>query len=287
MAVPGGGGPTVRRILLGSQLRRLRESKGIGREEAGYHIRASESKISRLELGRVSFKKRDIEDLLTLYGVTGDDDRAQVLALVHAANEQGWWQPYSDVLPTWFQPYIGLEESASLIRTYELQFVPGLLQTEGYARAVIAGGNRGASREVIDGRVDVRMNRQKLLTRPDAPRVWAVIDEAALRRPIGGSKVARAQIEHLLDLTDHAQLTLQVVPFAVGSHAADGGAFSILRFPDADMTDVVYLERLSGAVYLDKREDVDRYAIAMNRLSLDSCTPEKTVDVLRTIAAAL
>ncbi|MDT3438063.1 helix-turn-helix transcriptional regulator [Pseudofrankia sp. BMG5.37] len=287
MAVPGGGGPTVRRILLGSQLRRLRESVGIGREEAGYHIRASESKMSRLELGRVSFKKRDVEDLLTLYGVTGEDDRAQVLALVHAANERGWWQPYSDVLPTWFQPYIGLEESASLIRTYELQFVPGLLQTEGYARAVIAGGNRGASREVIDGRVDVRMNRQKLLTRPDAPRVWAVIDEAALRRPIGGPKIARAQIEHLLELTDHAQLTLQVVPFTVGSHAADGGAFSILRFPDADMTDVVYLERLSGAVYLDKREDVDRYTIAMNQLSLDSCTPDKTVDALRTIAAAL
>ncbi|OHV56785.1 helix-turn-helix transcriptional regulator [Pseudofrankia sp. BMG5.36] len=287
MAVPGGGGPTVRRILLGSQLRRLRESVGIGREEAGYHIRASESKMSRLELGRVSFKKRDVEDLLTLYGVTGEDDRAQVLALVHAANERGWWQPYSDVLPTWFQPYIGLEESASLIRTYELQFVPGLLQTEGYARAVIAGGNRGASREVIDGRVDVRMNRQKLLTRPDAPRVWAVIDEAALRRPIGGPKIARAQIEHLLELTDHAQLTLQVVPFTVGSHAADGGDFSILRFPDADMTDVVYLERLSGAVYLDKREDVDRYTIAMNQLSLDSCTPDKTVDALRTIAAAL
>ncbi|OHV36005.1 MULTISPECIES: helix-turn-helix domain-containing protein [Pseudofrankia] len=287
MSVPGGGGPTVRRILLGSQLRRLRESRGIGREEAGYHIRASESKMSRLELGRVSFKKRDVEDLLTLYGVTGETEREQVLALVRAANEQGWWQPYSDVLPSWFQPYIGLEESASLIRTYELQFVPGLLQTEGYARAVIAGGNRGMPREVIDGRVDVRMNRQKLLTRPDAPRLWAVIDEAALRRPIGGAKVARTQIEHLLELTDQPQLTLQVMPFDVGSHAADGGAFSILRFPDVDMTDVVYLERLSGAAYLDKREDVDRYTIAMNQLSLDSCTPERTIEVLRRIAAAL
>jgi len=282
-----GGGPTVRRILLGSQLRRLRESRGIGREEAGYHIRASESKMSRLELGRVRFKKRDVEDLLTLYGVTGEEDRAQVLALVHAANEQGWWQPYSDVLPSWFQPYIGLEESASLIRTYEIQFIPGLLQTEEYARAVILGGNRGIRRELVDGRVEVRMNRQRLLTRPNAPRLWAVVDEAALRRPIGGVKVAKAQIQRLVEFAERPELTLQVMPFTAGSHAADGGAFSILRFPDADMTDVIYLERLSGAAYLDKPEEVDRYTIAMNQLCVDSCTPDRTIEVLRRIAADL
>ncbi|MBX6390781.1 MAG: helix-turn-helix domain-containing protein, partial [Frankia sp.] len=180
----GGTGPTARRILLGAQLRRLREERGISREQAGYHIRASESKISRLELGRVSFKERDVADLLTLYGVTEEAERAPFLALVRDANKQGWWQSFSDVLPHWFQPYIGLEESASQIRSYQVQFVPGLLQTEDYARAIITRGNRGAPAEVIDGRVQVRMNRQRLLTRPDAPRLWMVIDEAALWRPI-------------------------------------------------------------------------------------------------------
>ncbi|MBL7502575.1 helix-turn-helix domain-containing protein [Frankia sp. CNm7] len=287
MTAAAGGGPTVRRILLGSQLRRLREEKHISREEAGYHIRASESKISRLELGRVSFKERDVADLLTLYGVTDEAERAPVLALVREANQQGWWQSYSDALPNWFQPYLGLEESASLIRTYELQFVPGLLQTEDYARAVISQGRRRLPREVVDARVDVRMNRQKVLTEGSGPRLWVVIDEGALRRPIGGLKIMRAQIEHLLDLTDQPRLTLQVMPFAFGGHAAEGGAFSILRFPDADMTDVVYLEQLGGAVYLDKREYVDRYTIAMNRLGLDSCSPDETIGVLRKMANGL
>jgi transcriptional regulator with XRE-family HTH domain len=282
-----GSGPTVRRILLGSQLRRLRDAKGITREEAGYHIRGSESKISRLELGRVSFKERDVEDLLTLYGVTDEAERTPFLAMVREANQQGWWQSFSEVLPNWFQPYIGLEESASLIRTYELQFIPGLLQTEDYARAVITQGNRGVARDVIDTRVNVRMNRQKLLTRDNAPRLWVVIDEAALRRPIGGTKTMKAQIEHLLELMNQPSLTLQVMPFDFGGHAAEGGAFSILRFPEADIPDVVYIEVLGGANYLDKREDVDRYMEAMDRLCVDSTTPARTADVLRKIAASL
>ncbi|MBL7495634.1 helix-turn-helix domain-containing protein [Frankia sp. CNm7] len=286
MTVPAGSGPTVRRILLGSQLRRLRERKGISREDAGYHIRASESKISRLELGRVGFKKRDVEDLLTLYDVTDETERAQVLTLAREANRQGWWQPYADVLPHWFQPYIDLEESASLIRAYELQFVPGLLQTEDYARAVMSS-RPGVPPDVVDGRVDVRMQRQKVLARPDPPRLWVVVDEAAVRRQIGGPKVARAQIRHLLDLTDQPWLTLQVTPFTVGGHAADGGAFTILRFPDPDLTDIVYLERLTGAAYLDKREDVDQYTIAMTQLSIDSSTPAKTIEMLHKIAATL
>ncbi|OHV42011.1 MULTISPECIES: helix-turn-helix domain-containing protein [Pseudofrankia] len=288
MTTPSAGsGPTVRRILLGSQLRRLRDAKGITREEAGYHIRGSESKISRLELGRVSFKERDVEDLLTLYGVTDEAERTPFLAMVREANQQGWWQSFSEVLPNWFQPYIGLEESASLIRTYELQFIPGLLQTEEYARAVITQGNRGVARDVIDTRVNVRMNRQKLLTRDNAPRLWVVIDEAALRRPIGGTKTMKAQIEHLLELMNQPSLTLQVMPFDFGGHAAEGGAFSILRFPEADIPDVVYIEVLGGANYLDKREDVDRYMEAMDRLCVDSTTPARTADVLKKIAASL
>jgi len=282
-----GGGPTVRRILLGAQLRRLREAKEVTREEAGYHIRGSESKISRIELGRVSFKERDVEDLLTLYGVTDEAERAPFLAMVREANQQGWWHSFSEALPNWFQPYIGLEESASLIRTYELQFIPGLLQTEDYARAVITQGNRGVPRDVIDSRVNVRMGRQKLLTRENAPRLWVVIDEAALRRPIGGTKTMKAQIEHLLDLMSQPSLTLQVMPFDFGGHAAEGGAFSILRFPEADIPDVVYIEVLGGANYLDKREDVDRYMEAMDRLCVDSTTPVRTADVLKKIANGL
>lgn len=282
-----GGGPTVRRIMLGSQLRRLREAKGVSREDAGYHIRGSESKISRLELGRVSFKERDVEDLLTLYGVTEEVERAPFMALVREANQQGWWQSFSEVLPNWFQPYIGLEESASLIRTYELQFIPGLLQTEDYARAIITQGNRGVPKEDIDARVNVRLNRQKVLNRENAPRLWVVIDEAALRRPIGGVKTMKAQIEHLIDLMATPSLTLQVMPFDFGGHAAEGGAFSILRFPESDIPDVVYIEVLGGANYLDKREEVDRYMEAMDRLAVDSTTPARTADVLKKIASQL
>ncbi|MBL7547752.1 helix-turn-helix domain-containing protein [Frankia sp. AgB1.9] len=282
-----GGGPTVRRIMLGSQLRRLREDKGVSREDAGYHIRGSESKISRLELGRVSFKERDVEDLLTLCGVTEEAERAPFMALVREANQQGWWQSFSEVLPNWFQPYIGLEESASLIRTYELQFIPGLLQTEEYARAIITQGNRGVPKEIIETRVNVRMNRQKVLSRENAPRLWVVIDEAALRRPIGGVKTMKAQIEHLIDLMSTPSLTLQVMPFDFGGHAAEGGAFSILRFPEPDIPDVVYIEVLGGANYLDKREEVDRYMEAMDRLAVDSTTPARTADVLKKIAGQL
>ncbi|SQD99014.1 Helix-turn-helix domain protein [Parafrankia sp. Ea1.12] len=282
-----GGGPTVRRILLGSQLRRLREEKGISREDAGYHIRASESKISRMELGRVSFKERDVDDLLTLYGVTDSTERAPLLSLVREANRPGWWHSFGDVLPNWFQPFIGLEEAAQLIRTYELQFIPGLLQTEEYARAVIKQGNTGVPAEIIERRVNVRMNRQKVLHRENAPRLWVVVDEAALRRPIGGPKVMRSQLEQLIALCDLPNLTLQIMPFAFGGHAAEGGAFSILRFPESDLPDVVYLEQLTGAVYMDKREDVDIYAEAMNRLTVDSPPPATTPELLSQIITEL
>jgi len=282
-----GSGPTVRRILLGSQLRRLREEKGISRETAGYHIRASESKISRMELGRVSFKERDVADLLTFYQVTDEADRAPLLALVREANTAGWWQSFNDVLPAWFQPYVGLEESAQLIRTYEVQFIPGLLQTEDYARAIITQGGSGLPVDTIERRVSVRVNRQKLLYRHNPPRLWVVVDEAALRRPIGGPKVMRAQIEHLVTLSELPNLTLQIMPFAFGGHAAEGGAFTILRFPEMDLPDVVYLEQLTSSSYLDKREEVDRYMEVYNRLSVDSTTPGETPDLLRRIVNEL
>ena len=274
-----GSGPTVLRILLGSQLRMLREVKGITREEAGYAIRASGSKISRMELGRVSFKERDVTDLLKLYGVD-EDETATLVELAIQANSPGWWHKYGDVLPDWFQVYVGLEEAASLIRLYEVQFVPGLLQTAGYARAVVRLGQPGAAPQEIERRISLRMGRQELLTKPGGPRLWAIVDEAALRRPIGGREVMRAQLEQLILATEEPQVTLQVMPFRSGGHAAEAGAFTIMRFPEPDLPDVVYLEQLTSALYLDKRDDVEKYTEVMERLSVESESPERSVDIL-------
>lgn len=227
-----GSGPTVLRILLGNQLRKLRESRSITREDAGYEIRSSGSKISRIELGRVSFKERDVADLLTLYGVTDPQERAVLLALARQANAPGWWHHYGDVLPAWFQSYLGLEAASALIRTYEIQFVPGLLQTREYARAVILLGHAGASPEEIERRVELRNNRQQqVLDRVNPPHLWAVIDEAVLRRPIGGPDVMRGQLEALIEASKRPHVQLQIMPFNKGGHAAAGGPFAILRFP--------------------------------------------------------
>ncbi|MFJ5925970.1 helix-turn-helix domain-containing protein [Kitasatospora sp. NPDC092948] len=281
--VQPGGGSMVRRILLGSQLRRLRESCAISREDAGYAIRASESKISRMELGRVSFKERDVADLLSLYGLAGGAERETLLALVREANKSGWWHSYNDVLPNWFQTYMGLEEAAALIRTYEVQFVPGLLQCDEYARAIFAQNRPALADDEIERRVALRARRQKLLTEGRGPKLWAVIDEAALRRPVGGPEVMRAQLEHLVDLAQLPSVILQVMPFRFGAHAGESGAFSVLRFPEQDLPDVVYLEQLTSALYLDKRDDVDEYVQVMERLCVDSLTPQQTLDLLQGI----
>ncbi|WP_326643301.1 helix-turn-helix domain-containing protein [Streptosporangium sp. NBC_01755] len=266
----GGGGPTVLRILLGAQLRRLRVAKEITREQAGYAIRASHAKISRLELGRVGFKERDVADLLTMYGVTDTEERASLLTLARQANAPGWWHKYGDLLPSWFEVYVGLEEAASTVRTYEVQFIPGLLQSPEYARAVIMLVHGGASAGEVDRRVSLRMARQKRLTRPDAPTLWAVMDEAVLRRPIGGPQVLRAQIDHLLEIIELPNVKLQIMPFDRGGHAAAGGPFSILRFPGRDLPDVVYLEQLTSALYLDKLDEIDHYIQVMDRLCIQA-----------------
>ncbi len=184
--VQPGGGPTVRRLLVGSQLRRLRTERGISREQAGEAIRASEWKIHRLENGQVGYKERDVADLLTLYGVTDPEAAAAFVTMALEANAPGWWYHYSDVLPQWFRAYVDLESAAALIRTYEGQFVPGLLQTEEYMRAVMGGASLDDSAEELEQRVTLRLSRQRVLTQPEAPRVWAVVDEAALRRPAPG-----------------------------------------------------------------------------------------------------
>jgi transcriptional regulator with XRE-family HTH domain len=280
-AQQNGGGPTVRRMQLGARLRSLREAKGVSRDDAGWAIRGSESKISRMELGRVGFKERDVTDLLRLYGVEDEAEHRRLLALVREANAPGWWHPYSDLLAGWFQNYLGLEEAATLIRTYEVQFVPGLLQTDAYARAVIMLGHGQADVSELDRRVALRMARKQLLDRPNGPRLWAVLDEAVLRRPIGGTDVLREQVRSLLEHCGHPNIRLQVIPFDSGGHAAAGGAFTILRFPLEDLPDTVYIEQLTSALYLDKREDVDRYSAAVSRLFIEAKPPARTPEILR------
>ncbi|RRO12830.1 XRE family transcriptional regulator [Saccharopolyspora rhizosphaerae] len=274
-----GSGPTARRLVLGSQLRRLREAKQISREDAGYAIRGSGSKISRLELGRVGFKERDVADLLTLYGVEEDSERESFLDLVRRSNEPGWWNRYNDLIAPWFQDFVGLEESASRIQTFELQFIPGLLQTERYARAVASQGRPEAEDDEVDRRVRLRLQRQRMFARPKAPRVWAVIDESVLHRPIGGKSVMREQIESLLDATKLPTITLQVLPFSLGRSAAEG-AYTILRFAEPEIPDIVYLEHLCGALYLDKPEDIEVYSKVSHRLAVDALTPEGTRKML-------
>ncbi|MET9256878.1 helix-turn-helix transcriptional regulator [Streptomyces sp. NPDC003717] len=268
-------------MLLGSQLRRLRETRGITREAAGYSIRASESKISRMELGRVSFKTRDVEDLLTLYGVTDEQERNSLLALAKEANVAGWWHSYTDVLPNWFPTYVGLEGAASVIRVYEVQFVHGLLQTEEYARAVVRRGMKDAGEADVERRVALRLERQKHLVAENAPAFHIVLDEAALRRPYGDRQVMRGQLQHLIDMSERPNVTLQVMPFGFGGHAGESGAFTILGFPDSDLSDVVYMEQLTSALYLDKPEDVAQYEAALGELRRDSPGPEESRDVIR------
>nr|WP_203894749.1 helix-turn-helix transcriptional regulator [Planobispora longispora] len=274
------GSSTVLRIVIGTQLRRLREERHITLDEAGRAIRASHSKVSRMEHGRVSFRARDVADLLTLYGVEGEEERAALLSLVERANQPGWWHNYSDILPTWFETYVGLEQSASMIRNYEVQFVPGLLQTEDYARAVILLGFPDASEEELRRRVRLRMARQRLLYTTSPPRLWVVLDEAVLRRPLGGPEVMRGQIDHLLQVLDLPNVTIQIAPFSMGGHSAAGGPFSILRFSQPDLPDVVYMEQLTSAVYLEKRSEVDRYVEVMERLCIDAEPGAKTRELL-------
>ncbi|MBY8887611.1 helix-turn-helix domain-containing protein [Streptomyces sp. PTM05] len=282
-----GSGPTVLRIVLGSQLRRLRKERGITPEDAGKAIRGSHAKISRLELGKVGLKERDVADLLTLYGVADETERADYLALARRSRVPGWWQGYGDVMTDWFETLIGLEEATDFIRTYEVQFVPGLLQTADYAREVILLGHPDDPERLIERRVQLRMERQKLLTGPDAPTLWAVVDEAALRRVPGSVAVMREQLSRLLEVAELPNVILQVAPFASGGLAAAGGPITILRFQEPHLPDVVYLEQLTSALYLDNPDEVDDYMAVMDRLCATAEPPDRTVPFLRELLAGL
>jgi transcriptional regulator with XRE-family HTH domain len=278
-------GPTAPRMLVGARLRRLREDAGVSREAAGATIRASHSKISRLELGRTGYKQRDVADLLTLYGVTEEADRQALLELAKQASEPGWWRGYDDVLPSWFETYLGLEQAASLVRNYAVQFIPDLLQTEEYARAVIRLRNHDAGAAEIERRTALRMRRQRILHRPTPAKLWTVIDETALRRPIGGRATMRAQLAHIIEIAEQPNIRVQIVPFRAGGHPAAGGPIAFLRFPEDDLPDIVYLEQLISAVYVERPAEVDNYWLVLNRLGLQAEQPDETLRILRQIRA--
>jgi transcriptional regulator with XRE-family HTH domain len=273
--------PTVLRIALGNRLRRLREGCGVTREAAGEAIRGSHAKISRLELGRTGFKERDLRDLLTLYNVSDPEQREAYFDMARRANDPGWWRSYSDLLPSWFETYVGLEQAATTIRTYEAQFVPGLLQTHDYARSVVVLGNG----DETERRVAVRMRRQQILTRASAPTLWAVIDENALRRPVGGVRVLRDQIEHLIKVADLPNVRIQVLPYSAGGHSAAGGPFSILRFAEPELPDIVYTEQLTSSLYFEKRRDVELYMSVMNSLAVQALSPGRSAEFLAAVLA--
>jgi transcriptional regulator with XRE-family HTH domain len=274
---------TLSRLMLGKALRRLRDAADISREAAGKAIRGSDSKISRLELGRTGFKARDVADLCTLYGLTDDAERAALLDLVRAANSAEWWHAYRDVIPAWFELYLGLEQAAAVIRSYEPLFIPGLLQTRAYATAVIRSGH-GALEPDIERRVELRMRRQRILRGPRPARLWAVIDEGALRRPVGGRSVLAAQLRHLLELCDMNHLTLQVQSFRHGGCAAEG-AFTLLRPPDPELPDLAYLEHLGAGLYPDRPADLDYYRHWMNLLTTQAESADATPEILRGLLA--
>jgi transcriptional regulator with XRE-family HTH domain len=276
-------GPTVHRMMLGSLLHRLRTDAEVTADQAADAIRASRSKISRVENGRVGFKVRDVEDLLRLYRVAGSPLREKVMTLVRQANAPGWWSRYADVTADWFAEYLGLETAASLIRSFEMQFVYGLFQTREYARAVTLLGHSAAPAEEIDRRVALRVRRQELLTSPETPRVWSILDEGALRRPVGGHAVMRRQLDRVMELSDLRNVTIQVMPFDAGGHAGAGGSFTMLRFLAEEVPDIVYIEQLTSALYLDKREDVDHYLEVLDSLGTEALPPDESLSLIAKI----
>ncbi|QPP05555.1 helix-turn-helix domain-containing protein [Streptomyces bathyalis] len=269
-------GPAVPRLVLGERLRKLREAQYISRQEAGEAIKTSDVTIAQLERGRCGFHERDVTDLLTIYGITDRTEHATLQALAAQTNAPGWWHAYQDIVPDWFHTFLGLEQAAGVIRTYEVQFVPGLLQTPGYARAVIELGHQGAPETQIARRVELRMLRQRILHSMRPPHLWAVIDEAALRRRVGGAETMRGQLEHLIAACELPHVTIHVMPFAAGGHAAAGGPVTLLRLPERELPDVIYLEQLIGASYPAEANEVDHYRHVIDRLVTDAAPARET-----------
>jgi len=279
--------PTVRRRRLAAELRALREAAKLTCEEVAEHLECSASKISRVETGRVSVSPRDVRDMLALYGV----DPQQLDSLVQLAREsrqKGWWHAYSDTMQPRFATYIGLEDAAAEIRTYELNLIPGLLQTEDYARSIIAAGNLTGSQVDVERRVALRMARQPMLVSAvNPPQYWAVLDEGVLHRTVGGAGLMRLQLDHLLELADLPNVAVQVIPFTAGAHPGMGKPFVILAFPERADPDVVYLEDLTSTLYLEDVDEIDRYNVLFNHLRATALSFEESAALITSVAKGL
>jgi transcriptional regulator with XRE-family HTH domain len=275
--------PTALRMILGRQLHDLREKAGLSYEQAAEAIYASAWTIRRMERAEGGLKPLSVKGLLAAYGITDAREVDAFLALAREASKPGWWHSYSDVLPSWFRVSVGLEEAAELIRGYEPHCVPGLLQTEDYARALITVGFPDTPAEETGRRVALRLARQELLTRPAPPRLWMVIDEAALRRPAGGTAVMRGQIDRLIEAAQLPHVTLQILPFTAGPHPAPYGPFRVFRFPSPDMPDIVYGESLTSGFYLDKPDEAAAYLQALDRVCAQAPPAGRTARILSDI----
>ncbi|MFJ5266844.1 helix-turn-helix transcriptional regulator [Streptomyces sp. NPDC088358] len=272
--------PTVGQVVLGRRLLDLRERAGLKREEAARILRVAPATVRRMEMAEVSLKIPYLQLLLKSYGIS-DEEAEAFVQLAEEANRPGWWQRFHDILPGWFSMYVSLEGAATLIRSYEPHFVPGILQTEEYARGVLKAGAVGQTRpEDIERHVALRMQRQNLLVREGAPRIWAVMDETALRRAVGGPEVMRAQVDKLIESTKLPNVTLQVVPFSTGPHAGTYGPFVLFRFAMPELPDMVYSEYLTGAVYLDERSEVATHLEVMDRMAAQAATAHRTKEIL-------
>ncbi|MER7540209.1 helix-turn-helix transcriptional regulator [Streptomyces sp. NPDC097704] len=284
--------PTVGQVVLGKRLQDLRERAGMKREEAAKILRVAPATVRRMETAEVALKIPYVQLLLKEYGIT-DSEAEGFVALAEEANLPGWWQRFHDVLPGWFSMYVSLEGAASLIRAYEPQFIPGLLQTEGYARAIlrsgaVGGGGDAAREEDIDRHVALRMERQSLLTRDDAPKLWVIMDETVFRRPVGdGPEVMRDQLDRLLEASELPNVTLQIAEFATGHHPGTYGPFVLFRFAMPELPDMVYSEYLTGAVYLDARPEVASHLEVMDRMAAQAATAQRTKEVLRSLRKEL
>ncbi|MEV0221243.1 helix-turn-helix transcriptional regulator [Streptomyces sp. NPDC050704] len=279
--------PTVGQVVLGRRLLDLRERAGLKREEAARILRVTAATVRRMETAEVTLKIPYLQLLLKSYGVS-DEEAEAFVALAEEANQPGWWQRFHDILPGWFSMYVSLEGAASLIRSYEPHFVPGVLQTEEYARGVMESGAIGQTRpEDIERHVALRMQRQELLTREDAPRFWAVMDETAVARPVGGREVMRGQLDKLLWATKLPNVTLQIAPFSSGPHAGTYGPFVLFRFAMPELPDMVYSEYLTGAVYLDARSEVATHLEVMDRMAAQAATAHRTKEILRDLRKEL
>jgi transcriptional regulator with XRE-family HTH domain len=275
--------PTARRRQLAATLRQLREERQLTCAEAGDAVGWSESKISRMETGRVGIRQPDLEVLLDLYQVTGDP-RSALLTLRRQASHRGWWHSYADALPRWFDEYVGLEDGAKTKLIYDNQLVPGLMQTPDYAAAVNRAARPWADDDELERQLAARVTRQALLTMPDPLQVWAVLDEAVLRRTVGGPAVMKAQLRRLNDIAALPNVTVQVLPFSVGAHASMGTSFNLLHFPEPGDSPIVYIEDHTSSQYLETPADIERYTLVFDYLRASALPPEQSAAFIREVA---